>query len=827
MEYAGGIMTFHKLKPVFLMIPLAILGLCFSPWVAAQGRLEALALLAWSTDETALYGAIPDAVVTLSDGSLRQTQALWRLPVNGSPPQQVATGLNPQLSANRRWLTYERLDAQQQRWLWGINLASGTNQPLAASQLVAPNLSQPDDPAGRVYPAPDGRQRAILTNQGFEAQLWIGLDNRPARLVLVAAGEIFSDLAWRPDSQALVLIRTPLGSQTETAGELWRIDLRQGKAQRLSQNNVVDRSPVWRNDGGALAIVRHESWRLIPAETLLVEEFAANAPDIARPPLEAPAQQTPPPAIRVLHHASNTCRQVPAGQIDIISFEDYVKRVVPHEVYPSWPAETLKAQAVAARTYAWYHLRQAALTGRSYDVTDWVNFQYMCDTTVSSTNQAVNATAGEVLAYGHAPILAMFSAENSSPTRSNPNAAYLQAIEDPVSFGQTLYGHGYGLGQWGAQRWAARFDWSYQAILRHYYTGVTLEEPADAGDDPPNVAIVLPWSGHYLTTNSLYLRINASDDSGVIQRTQVYLSTPVESHLLIAEPGPPIEAGYIIDSSVWKDEVLANKVTLTAEAVDSGGQRAVSKPVTLGLDRLPPAAMMTAANWPTPTTVITTFPVDSLTLAAADATAGIAQLALGHKQWAWPGANFARDVVNGRPVGQVVSDPAAWSGQALQATTARDSAGGWTSSEVSLCQAGLYRAYVRLRVSNPTVSEEVIQLQVLNESGALVGLRRLRGADFRAKDAYQEQALDFSAGDRVTFRVDFLDRTDVNFDRLIVLQTPGPYTNSPSLPWPATRLKVIDGAGNVSNDLLVEPQPRPGSFQHRVFLPIIQGAGCS
>ena len=819
--------SLHRLKPVLLMILLAIIEPFLNSGVAAQGQLEALTLLAWSGDEAAFYGAVPDAVVTLSDGSLRQTQAIWRLPATGDLPQQVATGLNPQLSANHRWLTYERLDAQQQRRLWGIDLASGANQPLDVSQLAVPALAQPGDPDGRVYPAPDGRQRAILANQGFEAQLWIGGENQPARLILAAAGELFSDLAWRPDSQALALIRTPLGSQTDIAGELWRVDLPQGEAQRLSQNNVVDRSPVWRGDGEALAIVRHESWRIISAEALLVEEFAGRPLDIAALPIDSQAQQTPPPTIRVLHHASNTCRTVPVGQIDLIDFEDYVKRVVPHEVYPSWPAETLKAQAVAARTYAWYQIRYAALVGRSYDVTDWVNFQYMCDTTVPSTNQAVGATTGEYLAYNNAPILAMFSAENSSPTRTNPNVAYLQAIEDPVSFGQTLYGHGYGLGQWGAQRWAARFDWTYQVILRHYYTGVTLEEPADAGDEPPNVAIVQPWAGHYLTGNPLYLRLNASDDSGLIQQTRVYLTTPTETNLLIDAAGPPAQAGYVIDSSVWPDEVLTNTLVLTAAVVDSGGQRAVSRPVIIGLDRVPPTAMLTAATWPTPTTVITTSPVISLTLAATDTTAGVTQVAVGQKQWTWPGATFEREVVAGRPVGQVNSDVAALSGQALQASTVADPAGRWTSAEVSLCQAGLYRAYVRLRVSDNTLSEEVIQLQALNESGGLTGLRRLRGTDFRTEAAYQEQYLDFSTDGTVTFRLSFLDQTDVSFDRLIVVQTPEPYTPSPGLPWPATRLKVIDGAGNVSPDLLIEPALPPKPFDHRIFLPFVVGSGCS
>jgi len=37
------------------------------------------------------------------------------------------------------------------------------------------------------------------------------------------------------------------------------------------------------------------------------------------------------------------------------------------------------------------------------------------------------------------------------------------------------YGHGVGLSQWGAQLYATQEGWSYDQILRHYYTGVTIQ----------------------------------------------------------------------------------------------------------------------------------------------------------------------------------------------------------------------------------------------------------------------------------------------------------------------------------------------------------------
>ena len=752
------------IKNISWLLCAGVIQLFVSGPAAAQEPPVKLQLLAWPPDSTFLIGATPGQVVTLPDGS---------------------------------------------------------TQPFDPNLFPSIPVTQAGDPPGHVVVSPDGKKRAILVNEFFMAQLWVGHANEPAHLVLNSEGEIFSDLSWRPDGEALALIRTPLGSQTDSSGELWRVDLADNAAIRLSRNNAVDRSPVWSADGTTLAVIRNERLMFVPANQPLIEEFVVDEPAITSPPalpIGAQAQLTPPATIRVIHHASNTCRAVPVGQIDTIPFEEYVKRVVPYEVYPSWPAETLKAQAVAARTYGWDKYLQNP--GASYHVTDWVNHQYMCDNTFASTNQAVDGTAGEYLAYNGQPITAMFSAENSSPTKNNTNVNYLLAVDDPVSFGQTRNGHGYGMGQWGAQRWAAWHNWSYQAILRHYYSNVTLEESA-ADTMPPNVAIVTPWSNHYLTGNKLRLFINTSDDSGVIQQTNVYLSTPSETNLLISQAGPANSAGYVVDISTWADQPLTATLVLTAEAIDGGGQRGQSPPVTIGTNRIAPSGWLTTATTLTPTTVITDWPVVSLTLSGPDATAGATHIAMGRKDWEWEGENLIRQEVGGQPVGQVISDAAALNGQAMQATVAADPAGTWSSSPITLPAPQQYRAYFRLKVSDTTVSGQVARLEVIdNQSGSLIGLHRLYGTDFRSNNVYQEFHADFNHPTAVPliFRLVFLDSAGIALDRVVLLEYPVAYTTTPSYNALNFRLKVIDGAGNVSEDLLVLPAI---SFDNQVYLPIL------
>ena len=185
------------------------------------------------------------------------------------------------------------------------------------------------------------------------------------------------------------------------------------------------------------------------------------------------------------------------------------------------------------------------------------------------------------------------------------------------------------------------------------------------------------------------------------------------------------------------------------------------------------------------------------------------------------GESLTREEVGGQPVGQVVCDSAAFNGLAIQATVAADPAGHWSSDEITLPTPKQYRAYFRVKVGDFATSSEVAQLEVIdNQNGALIGLHRLRGTDFRASDAYQEFHVDFDYQTAVPIilRLNFQDTAGISLDRIIIVEYPIPYTSSPTYNHPDFRLKVIDGAGNASNDLLVLPLPQ---LTHGVYLPLV------
>ena len=95
------------------------------------------------------------------------------------------------------------------------------------------------------------------------------------------------------------------------------------------------------------------------------------------------------------------------GTIITMDIEEYLRGVVPSEVYPSWHAEALKAQAVAARTYGIYH----GAGKRTID--DTTAYQsYHTSKIDSRTDAAIAATSGEVLTYNSKIIDAVFSESN-------------------------------------------------------------------------------------------------------------------------------------------------------------------------------------------------------------------------------------------------------------------------------------------------------------------------------------------------------------------------------------------------------------------------------
>src|SRR5690606_5619912 len=108
--------------------------------------------------------------------------------------------------------------------------------------------------------------------------------------------------------------------------------------------------------------------------------------------------------------------------INHVDLETYLRGVVPKESVASWPVEALKAQALAARSYAYYHFLTAP-RNRAYHVDDTARFQVYAGISGSDarTDVAVEQTRGEILTHDGKVIVPYFHADSGGRTDSSLN----------------------------------------------------------------------------------------------------------------------------------------------------------------------------------------------------------------------------------------------------------------------------------------------------------------------------------------------------------------------------------------------------------------------
>ncbi len=138
------------------------------------------------------------------------------------------------------------------------------------------------------------------------------------------------------------------------------------------------------------------------------------------------------------YHGDIVLRLAQNGTITVINevkFDNYIDGVISKEMGPSWPIEALKAQAVAARTFAAYSLGLHDEDG--YDVCATTHCQVYGGIGAESPEglRAVSATRGEVMTYQDKPIYAAFHASSGGMTAGSEEAGgiplpYLQAVRD-------------------------------------------------------------------------------------------------------------------------------------------------------------------------------------------------------------------------------------------------------------------------------------------------------------------------------------------------------------------------------------------------------------
>ncbi len=144
--------------------------------------------------------------------------------------------------------------------------------------------------------------------------------------------------------------------------------------------------------------------------------------------------------------------------VNDVGINGYVKGVVPYEMPALWEPEAVRAQSVAARTYASWN--RAQYPARYYQI---------CDTTACqvyrgvngehpASNEATSATRRKIRTYDGEPAFSQFSASSGGWTVAG-SVPYLRAKEDPYDDWAGNSNH-----DWSVTLTAAAIERAYPSI---------------------------------------------------------------------------------------------------------------------------------------------------------------------------------------------------------------------------------------------------------------------------------------------------------------------------------------------------------------------------
>jgi stage II sporulation protein D len=182
--------------------------------------------------------------------------------------------------------------------------------------------------------------------------------------------------------------------------------------------------------------------------------------------------------------------------VNVVHMQDYIKGVVPYEMNPEWHIEALKAQAVAARSFAFSRLNHHN-RNHGFDLcnTTCCQVYYGANRATASTDRAVDDTFGHYARHNGRIAMTVYHSSNGGHSESARNVwgseiPHLQAVRDPYEVTER----------------AMRGIWSFQ------YTNEQITQILrDRGRDVGNIVDV--WIDERTPSDNVY-RLAMRDDRG-------------------------------------------------------------------------------------------------------------------------------------------------------------------------------------------------------------------------------------------------------------------------------------------------------------------------
>lgn len=276
---------------------------------------------------------------------------------------------------------------------------------------------------GRAAPAPKAEASFLLTGGGWGHGVGMGQwgaygqakEGRTYREILAHyyRGTEVSTLAAEVPKQVRVLVGSGLQTATVGSGRPFRVRDGTGRTFDLPGGSVSLKSPL------TLPVGPDGEPLKLAGPVVFLPAAGANLVFAGR------------------QYRANLRVGVVGGRLEVVNvvpLETYLRGVVPGEMPKDWPLEALKAQAVAARTYAIVGLQK----GRSFDLySDWRSQMYYgASAEAPGPTRAIVETRGEVLTYEGKPAQVFYFSSSGGRTTSaldvyGADLPYLVAVDDP------------------------------------------------------------------------------------------------------------------------------------------------------------------------------------------------------------------------------------------------------------------------------------------------------------------------------------------------------------------------------------------------------------
>lgn len=179
-----------------------------------------------------------------------------------------------------------------------------------------------------------------------------------------------------------------------------------------------------------------------PSDTLRIEWVGGGRITVNGSEVSVPAAYAPKGEFIYLNGRPYRGQLTVAGDkdflmvIDEIPLETYIAGIINNEISSKWPKDAVKAQAVVARTYAAYQMKKRGNAAYHIDASTMGQVYKGAAAEDAAANDAVRATAGEILVYNDAPALTVYHSNAGGMTEDSAAVwgsayPYLRSVDSP------------------------------------------------------------------------------------------------------------------------------------------------------------------------------------------------------------------------------------------------------------------------------------------------------------------------------------------------------------------------------------------------------------